>query len=267
MPGRPDLATANWWRRSWGPSAVRSRASGRVWGFCGRRKLILPSARRRHWKLLSFPSAFGMYCRLTGEGRYSPARRSACIPSRNWATPCSRWIATWLGPRPPPLRYCALASMLPTGRRSCRSGRTAHGNAVSYSAWHTSIACVGVLALYLLPGCFPFPACPRAYLYTSPIKAGPLPSSVLSCTPSPVLRTPRTPSWLLAISAVRLYTLGLCLTGLPGRVSPVPPSSLETCHRPLPRKGPAVLPVQTAVCCLRHDMTGSALSNTFRLKL
>src|SRR5215472_16856212 len=38
----------------------------------------------------------------------------------------------------------------------------------------------------------------------------------------------------------------------------------ETCHRPTPRKGPAV---QTAVCCLRRDMTGSALSNTFRLIL
>src|SRR5579864_7419679 len=40
---------------------------------------------------------------------------------------------------------------------------------------------------------------------------------------------------------------------------------LETCHRPIPRKGPAVAPVQSAVCCLRRDMTGSALSNTFRL--
>ena len=85
--------------------------------------------------------------------------------------PAPRWIAAWLDPRLPPLRCCALASMLPTERHSCRSGRTAHGNAASYSAWHTSIACVGVLALYLLPGCFPFPACPRAYLYTSPIKA------------------------------------------------------------------------------------------------
>ncbi len=52
-----------------------------------------------------FPSAFGMYCRLTGEGRYSPARRSACIPSRNWATPCSsmdRNVA-WSTPAAPPL--------------------------------------------------------------------------------------------------------------------------------------------------------------------
>jgi hypothetical protein len=51
------------------------------------------------------------------------------------------------------------------------------------------------------------------------------------------------------------------------RVSPVPRSSLETCHRPIPRKGPAIVPAQTAVCCLRRDMTGSALSNTFRLKI
>ena len=161
--------------------------------------------------------------------------------------------------------------MLPTERHFCRSGHTAHGIAVSYSAWHTPIACVGVLALYLLPGGFPFPACPRAYLHSSPIKARPLPSSALSCAPSSVLRIPRTPSRLRSTSAFRPYTSGLRLTllllALPGRVSPVPRSSLETCHRPLPRKGPAVVPVWTAVYCLRRDMTGSALSNTFRLKI
>src|SRR5579864_7822738 len=70
---------------------------------------------------------------------------------------------------------------------------------------------------------------------------------------------------LRALSAFRPYTPGLCLTWPPGRVSPVPRSSLETCHRPLPRKGPAVAPVSTAVYCLRRDMIGSALSNTFRL--
>ena len=96
-------------------------------------------------------------------------------------------------------------------------------------------------------------------------RAGSLPSSVLSCTPSPVLRTPRTPFRLLAISAFRLYTLGLCPTRLPARVSPVPRTSFETCHRPLPRRGPATVPVQVAVCCLRRDMSGSALPNTFRL--
>jgi hypothetical protein len=144
------------------------------------------------------------------------------------------------------------------------SGRTTHGNAASYSAWHTHIACVGVLVLYRW-GCWPSPACPRTYLHSSSIKARPLPSSALSCTPSAVLRTSRTPSRLRATSAFRPYTPGLCLTGLPGRVSPVPRSSLETCHRPLPRRGPAVVPVQTAVCCLRRDMSGSALPNTFRL--
>src|SRR5690242_7751667 len=137
--------------------------------------------------------------------------------------------------------------MLPSGRHSAGSGRTAHGNAVSYSAWHTPIACVGVLALYLLLGICPSPACPRAYLLASPIKAGSLPSSAFCCTPSSVLRTPRTPSRLRAFSAVRLYTHGLRPTRPPGRVSPVPPSSLETCRRLVPRKGPTVA-------------TGSALS-------
>ena len=175
-----------------------------------------------------------------------------------------RWIAAWLDPRPPPLRYCALASMLATGRRSCRSGHTAHGSAASYSAWHTPIACVGVLVLYL-PGFWPFPACPRTYLRTSPIKAGSLPSSAFCCTPSSVLRTPRTPSRLRPLSAVRLYTRGLCPTWLPGRVSPVPLSFSRNVPSPIPRRGPAAAPVSPAVCCLRRDMIGSALPNTFRL--
>src|ERR1700686_2224099 len=36
---------------------------------------------------------------------------------------------------------------------------------------------------------------------------------------------------------------GLCLTWPPGRAAPVPCSSLQTGHRPLPRKSPAVPPV------------------------
>src|SRR5208282_4315725 len=90
-----------------------------------------------------------------------------------------------LSPRrfPPRRHYCAPASMLPTGRHSCRSGRTAHETVVSYSAWHTHIACVGVVVLFL-SGCWPFPACPRTYLLTSTIKARPLPSGAFCCTPS-----------------------------------------------------------------------------------
>ena len=195
-----------------------------------------------------------------------PGDRLRCPPETD-PHPAARCVPASDDPLRPPLRCCALASMLPAGRHACRSGRTAHGNAVSCSAWHTPIACAGVLALYLLPGCSPFPACPRAYLYPSPIQAGPLPSRGWSCLPSSVLRTPRTPSQLRSTSTFRPDTRGLCLTRLPGRVSPVPPSSLETCHRPLPRKGPAVVPLQTAVCCLRRDMTGSALASTFRLKI
>src|SRR5215831_9447915 len=71
--------------------------------------------------------------------------------------------------------------MLPTERHSCRSGRTAHGTAASYSAWHTHIACVGVVVLYPR-GFWPSPACPRTYLLTSVIKA-PSSSVVLHAFP------------------------------------------------------------------------------------
>src|SRR5208283_2224877 len=148
----------------------------------------------------------------------------ATLPESPPETPLAlvlRWPES--SPRLPlPRRRCyAPASMLPTERHSCGSGRITHGIAASYSAWHTHIACVGVVVLFHRGFC-PFPACPRTYLPTSMIKARPLPSSALSCTLSSVLRTSRTPSWLRAFSAIRLYALGLCPTWLPGRVSPVP---------------------------------------------
>jgi len=66
-----------------------------------------------------------------------------------------------------PLPCCfAHASMLPEGRHPSRSGRTAHENAGSYSAWHTRRAFAEVLAL-CLRGLWPSPACPRAYLHSN----------------------------------------------------------------------------------------------------
>jgi hypothetical protein len=203
----------------------------------------------------------------------SPGKDDIGLPAAPLEFPLEtspRRTARWLGssPHPLPLRHpcCALASMLPSERHSCGSGRTAHGIVVSYSAWHTHIACAGVVVLYLW-GFWPFPACPRTYLRTSLIKARPLPSSALSCTPSLVLLAFRTPSRLRALSAFRPYTPGLCPTRPPGRVSPVPRCSVPTCRRLRPRRGPTFAPFWNAVCCLRRDMIGSALSNTFRLRI
>lgn len=127
-----------------------------------------------------------------------------------------RLVVRWPGWFPHRLRlphgYYALASMLPTGRHSCRSGHTTHENAVSYSAWRTHIACVGVLVLFRW-GCWPFPACPRTYLLASTIKARPPPSSVLSCTPSQVHRASRTPSRHRTLSAFRPYMRALARPG------------------------------------------------------
>src|ERR1051325_9342245 len=113
-------------------------------------------------------------------------------PLRSPPETSPRLVALWPGSSPhqspPRRRCCAPVSVLPAGRHPCRSGRTTHGNAVSYSAWRTPIACVGVVALFHW-GCWLFPACPRAYLLPSSIKARPLPSGALCCTPSPVLRT------------------------------------------------------------------------------
>src|SRR5215813_6578809 len=59
-----------------------------------------------------------------------------------------RWDLRFPHLLPPRLCWLALGSTLPPGRHSCRSGHTARETALSYSAWHTHIACVGVVALY-----------------------------------------------------------------------------------------------------------------------
>src|SRR5258708_37671891 len=71
-----------------------------------------------------------------------------------------RCSSTSLHPRPPILGSSSLVSMLPAGRHSGRSGHTAHGTAVLYSAWHTSIAGVEVLVLCRW-GYLSFLTCPR----------------------------------------------------------------------------------------------------------
>src|ERR1035437_2977726 len=118
-----------------------------------------------------------------------------------------------------------------------------------------------------LRGCWPFPACPHADLRADVTKAGSLPSSAFCCTPSRVVRTPRAPYQLRATSAVRPCTHDLCPTWLPSTVSPVPLCSFPACLRLRPRRGPAPVPAQHAVCCLRRDMIGSALPNAFRLTM
>jgi hypothetical protein len=116
----------------------------------------------------------------------SPVRDDIGLPSALPESPPEtplalvvRWLGSSLRLPLPRRRCCAPASMLPTERHSYRSGRTTHGIAASYSAWHTHIACVGVVVLFHR-GFWPFPACPRTYLLASMIKARPLPSSALS---------------------------------------------------------------------------------------
>ena len=154
-------------------------------------------------------------------------------------------------------------SMLPTGCHSCRSGRTAHENAVFYSAWHTyslrwssRTFSLGVLAISGMPSHLPpgkhdqskAPSLQRVILHAF--------SGTTDLSDS--LPAPHA-------FGLRPYTLGLCLTRLPGRVSPVPHYSFPTCRRLRPRGDPAFVPVQNAVCCLRRDMRSSALPNPFRL--
>jgi hypothetical protein len=153
-----------------------------------------------------------LYRLFTGRGQYRPARSATSISARNFPTPrCAMaWIVSASTPAAPRLPRTRLHASHRTSL--LRSGHTAHGNAASYSPWRTHIACVGVLVLFHW-GCWPLPACPRTYLLASTIKARPLPSSVLSCTPSQVHRASRTPSRRQALSAFRPYMLGLARRG------------------------------------------------------
>src|SRR5579864_9039227 len=121
-----------------------------------------------------------------------------------------RWLEGSRRRLQPPLGSCALVPTLPTGRHSCRSGRTAHGNAVYGSAWHTATARVEVPALFLgevwafRPRSRAEP--PRGHDQS---RAPSLQRFVRP--PSQVPRAPRTPSRLRSTSASP-YTTVLRLT-------------------------------------------------------
>src|SRR5574341_252516 len=64
--------------------------------------------------------------------------------------------------------------MLPPERHSGRSGRTAHENVASGSAWQSRTAAAGVVGL-CPPGCWTSRSCPRPYPLTAARpKQGPL---------------------------------------------------------------------------------------------
>jgi hypothetical protein len=192
------------------------------------------------------------------------------VPPRSPSETPPRLVSQWPGWFPHRLRlrhgYYALASMLPTGRHSGRSGRTVHENAVSYSAWHTHIACVGVLVLFSLgvlavPG-MPshLPPCKHDQSKAPSLQRVVLHAFTGTSGLSDSLPAPRT------FSLPTLYAR-TCPTRLPGRVSPVPCCSVPACHRLRPRGDPTSVPAQDVVCCLGREMSVSALPNTFQLTI
>src|SRR5580658_8932887 len=120
-----------------------------------------------------------------------------------------------------------------------------HGNAVSDSAWHTPIACVGVLVLYLrLPGDWSLPTCPRTFLLAQ------LDQSRVPSLQRVVLRafsgTTNPSDSLLALrgfSRPALSAQSWPDSRRPSRVSPVPHLALKTCRRPYPGEIQSTTPV------------------------
>jgi len=101
---------------------------------------------------------------------------------------------------------------------------------------------------------------------SSTLKAGSLPSSSFS-PPSQVLRTPRTPSWLPALSVCPLYAWSLPNVDCQGGPLVFRSSPLQTCRHQYPESAHPPLRSQEDVCCLRRGMIGSAALNTFRLRI
>ncbi len=149
-----------------------------------------------------------------------------------------------------------LASTLPPGRHAWRPGRTVRGSAASCSAWHTSTACVAVVALcrwglwalrprprtYLHPqtrskqGSFPPPHCLRLRRYDDPLGL---------------------PLGTTRFRALRLYP-SLCPTWAAEEGLSCSARLLRYVPPSLPRGGPARVP-ERARCLLpspRHDRLG-----------
>ena len=214
------------------------------------------------------PSAFGMYRRRTGCGRYLPARSSAPSSSKKRSTPYCSMSRASAHRRPPRHGSASPASTLPAGRHSCRSGHTAHGSGAPGIAWPRPTAGVGVVALCRRASarrgdwdrsCRP---CPRAYLLrrrdhrrdpSLPSRCSSRGSSRYYDPLGLPLRTRSTsPSaYTSRLAPTRAAQTGLsCSAPLLAHVlRPIPRRDLRACFSGLPhrRRG------------LRRDMTGSAL--------
>src|SRR5215472_6995661 len=181
-----------------------------------------------------FPGSFGMYRRLTGSGRYRPSRSAAWISAKNSPTPrCSiAWIVSASTPAAPRLRRTRLHASHRTSLLQIRSynawkRRVLLCLAHTYSLrWSSRTFSLGVLAISGMPSHLPpgkpdqsrAPSLQRVILHAF---AG-------NTDPSDSLPAP--PAF-----GLRPYTLGLYLTRLPDRVSPVPHCSFPACRRLRPR--------------------------------
>src|SRR5437867_801440 len=86
----------------------------------------------------------------------------AGYPAETPRPPAAQWRRSSRHPPPQPHDCSVPAATLPTGRRPCRSGRTARGSGAPDSAWPLATASAGVLAL-CTPGSWSLRSCPRAY--------------------------------------------------------------------------------------------------------
>jgi hypothetical protein len=173
----------------------------------------------------------------------SPVTVDTCLPLGRSVSPsdtlpphvprCRRWTP---GPLPRHLRLPSPVSTPPAGRHPARSGRTAHGNVGSRSAWHTSIAGAGVLALFLR-GCWVFRPCPRAYLHApAHSKQGPFPPAAshrLLRYYEPLGLPPDSQRFRSVP-----YTLGLCPTWAAREGLSCSPPFLHNVPPPIPRGRP-----------------------------
>jgi hypothetical protein len=200
-----------------------------------------------------FPSAFGMYRRVTALGRYSPARNTTAISSRKRSTPyrstsASDWASSPATPRRFFTRFHALqrTSLLHMRSYSAWNRRSGHCLAATHSrrrssrTWSPGVPRAGELGLPAMPLRLPSSStCP-------PLR--PFPPTAFFVT---VLFGTMTPSdFRCAVSA---FAFGLC--GAPSRddggadgslVFRDPPCTRAALHTP-PGAAPRSEPCDAAV--------------------
>ena len=233
------------------------------------RTVGMPSGRCR-------PSAFGMYRRRTGCGRYVPARSAALSSSSMRSTPYCSISRASRDRRPPSRGSASPAATPPAGRHASRSDPTGRGSAVPGIAWLRPRVGVAVGALCRWAGAHrgswirTCRSCPCASLRPRrDHRRGPSLPLALFVASDPRYYDPLGLPLRRARFRRRLIRAALPRPGLRRRASRVPFVSVHACCAPYPaetRRASLRTEARQTWPSPRHDRLGSRVVSLSRLQ-